>query len=54
MVRRVLDGSLTTLLEENAVPSLEDLVKSVPKPEKLMEFPSAISEEDYYDLIVFD
>nr|POE52245.1 endonuclease muts2 [Quercus suber] len=54
VVRGLLDGSLTTLLEENVVPSLEDLVKSVPKPEKLMESPSAISGEDYYDLIVFD
>ena len=41
----VLDGSLTTLLEENVVPSLEDLVKSVPKPEKLMEFPQQFLEK---------
>ena len=32
--------------------SLEDLVKSVPKPEELMEL--EIFGEDYDDLIVFD
>ncbi|KAF3958709.1 hypothetical protein CMV_016400 [Castanea mollissima] len=35
MVCGVLNGSLTTLLEENVASSLENLVKSVPKPEKL-------------------
>nr|POE54613.1 uncharacterized protein CFP56_53185 [Quercus suber] len=52
MVRGGSKGSLTTMLEENVVPSLEDLLKSIPKPKELMEL--AISGEDYNDLIVFD
>ncbi len=52
MVGGVSEGSLTALLEENVVSSLENLVKSVPKPEEFME--SAISGEDYNDLVVFD
>uniref|UniRef100_A0A2N9J8W1 Uncharacterized protein n=1 Tax=Fagus sylvatica TaxID=28930 RepID=A0A2N9J8W1_FAGSY len=52
MVGGVLECSLSALLRGKVVPTLEDLVKSVPKPEELME--SAISGEDYNNLIVFD
>ncbi|GMY38637.1 hypothetical protein FCV25MIE_33881 [Fagus crenata] len=52
MVGGVLECSLSALLRGKVVLTLEDLVKSVPKPEELME--SAISGEDYNNLIVFD
>ena len=52
MVGGVLECSLSALLRGKVVPTLEDLVKSVPKPEELME--STIYGEDYNNLIVFD